>query len=195
MRDFLSRIKADFLFSSVICIALGVILIIWKESVLEILASILAVGLIVIGVVYACSYFLRIVTNGVSALLGIVVLAVGIWFLVQPQVVVSLIPIVIGLVIVFHSVRSIVEAVEARKYGFNAWNVGLVFSIICLVFGILCVIDAFDMMKTATMIVGIILVLNGISNIWITASATRAESAYNKNQEIEMEFVEDRDDE
>lgn len=45
--------------------------------------------------------FLNIVTNGLSALLGLMVLAVGIWFLVQPQVVVSLIPIVIGLVLIF----------------------------------------------------------------------------------------------
>lgn len=45
--------------------------------------------------------FLNIVTNGLSALLGLMVLAVGIWFLVQPQVVVSLIPIVIGVVLIF----------------------------------------------------------------------------------------------
>lgn len=45
--------------------------------------------------------FLNIVTNGFSAMLGLVVLAVGIWFLVQPKVVVSLIPIVIGLVLIF----------------------------------------------------------------------------------------------
>lgn len=45
--------------------------------------------------------FLSIVTNGLSALLGLMVLAVGIWFLVQPKVVVSLIPIVIGLVLIF----------------------------------------------------------------------------------------------
>ena len=42
--------------------------------------------LIIIGVVYMCSYFLNIVTNGFSAMLGLVVLAVGIWFLVQPKV-------------------------------------------------------------------------------------------------------------
>ena len=75
------------------------------------------------------------------------VLAVGIWFLVQPQVVVSLIPIVIGVVLIFHSIRSIIEAVDARKYGYGGWSVGLIFSIISLVFGIICVTNAFDVMK------------------------------------------------
>jgi len=114
MKEFLGRIKADFLLSSVLCIALGLVFIIWRASVLTIVANVLAVVLIIIGVVYMCSYFLNIVTNGFSAMLGLVVLAVGIWFLVQPKVVVSLIPIVIGLVLIFHSIRSIIEAVDAR---------------------------------------------------------------------------------
>jgi len=188
MKEFLGRIKADFLLSSVLCIALGLVFIIWRASVLTIVANVLAVVLIIIGVVYMCSYFL----NGFSAMLGLVVLAVGIWFLVQPKVVVSLIPIVIGLVLIFHSIRSIIEAVDARKYGYGGWSVGLIFSIISLIFGIICVTNAFDVMKTATVVVGIILIFNGVSNIWITSRATKAESAYNKQKEFEATFVEDR---
>ena len=44
MIDFLRRIKADFLLSSVLCIALGLVFIIWRSAVLEIIAGILAVG-------------------------------------------------------------------------------------------------------------------------------------------------------
>lgn len=59
-------------------------------------------------------------------------------------------------------------------------------------FGIICVTNAFDVMKTATVVVGIILIFNGVSNIWITSRATKAESAYNKQKEFEATFVEDR---
>lgn len=92
----------------------------------------------------------------------------------------------------FHSIRSIIEAVDARKYGYGGWSVGLIFSIISLIFGIICVTNAFDVMKTATVVVGIILIFNGVSNIWITSRATKAESAYNKQKEFEATFVEDR---
>ena len=105
---------------------------------------------------------------------------------------VSLIPIVIGLVLIFHSIRSIIEAVNARKYGYGGWSVGLIFSIISLIFGIICVTNAFDVMKTATVVVGIILIFNGVSDIWITSRATKAESSYNKQKEYEATFVEDR---
>ena len=70
MKEFLGRIKADFLLSSVLCIALGLVFIIWRASVLTIVANVLAVVLIIIGVVYMCSYFLNIVTNGFSATAG-----------------------------------------------------------------------------------------------------------------------------
>ena len=194
MREFLSRIKADFLLSSVICIALGIVFIIWRASVLEVVANILAVVLIIVGAIYVCSFFMRIITNGLSVAMGLIVLAVGIWFMIQPRIVVELIPIVIGLVLIFHSIRSIIEAIDARKYGYGGWNIGLVFSIISLVCGIICVTNAFDLMKTATAIVGVILIFNGISNIWITGCATSAENKYNKKKEFEAQFVEDKED-
>ena len=39
MKEFLGRIKADFLLSSVLCIALGLVFIIWRASVLTIVAK------------------------------------------------------------------------------------------------------------------------------------------------------------
>lgn len=48
MKEFLGRIKADFLLSSVLCIALGLVFIIWRASVLTIVANVLAVVLIII---------------------------------------------------------------------------------------------------------------------------------------------------
>ena len=38
------------------------------------------------------------------------------------------------------------------------------------------------------------MIFNGVSNIWITSRATKAESAYNKQKEYESTFVEDRKD-
>ena len=194
MKEFLAKIKADFLMSSFMCIVLGIVLIIWKDGVLDIIGSILSVVLIVVGIVYLSSYFLHIVTNGFSAFMGIIVLAVGIWFLIQPSVVVSLIPIALGVVLVFHGTRSIIESINARKYGFGSWNIGIFLSVISLIFGLICIVDAFGIMEKAVMLVGFILVFNGASNIWIALTSSRAESIYRKNETIDVEFNEDKED-
>lgn len=195
MKDFLRQIKADFLLSSVLCILLGVVFLIWKDGVIDVMGSVFAIMLIVIGVVYLCSFFLNLVTNGMSVLMGIIVLAVGIWFLIQPSVIMSLIPIVIGVVLLFHGIRALKETVDAKKFGYSSWGVNLALALLSIVFGIICIFDAFSIMEKAIMIVGIILIFNGLSNIWIAVTATHAARDYERrNAAIDVEFVEDSRD-
>ena len=194
MKDFLKRIKADYLLSSLVCILLGIVFIVWRGAVLDVMGSIFAVVLIILGVIYLSSYFLEIITNGFSAIMGIIVLALGIWFLIQPDIVVSIIPILIGVVLIFHGVRGLMETLTAKKYGYSSWGVNMVLCIISIAFGIICVTNAFGIMEKATIVVGIILIYNGLSNIWIASRSTKAEKAYNKEHTIDVEFVEDRDE-
>lgn len=192
MKDFLKRIRADYLFSSVLCIVLGIVFIIWRGGVIDIIGTIMAIGLIVIGAVYLTSFFLNIVTNGISVFMGVIILAVGIWFLIQPSVIVSLIPIVIGVVLAFHGVRGIKETLDAKSNGLNFLTFNLVLSILEIVFGLVCVFDAFGVMEKAVAVVGVFLVLGGLSNIWIAESATHAAREYaRRNGVIDVEFVED----
>lgn len=195
MKDFLKRIKADFLASSILCIVLGIIFIICNDGVINLMGSVFAVILIIIGAVYVGSFFLNFITNGLSVLTGVIILAVGIWFLVQPAVIVSLIPIVLGVVLLFHGLRAIKETIEAKKFGYDAWGADLILAIISLICGFICVFDAFGVIEKATIVVGIILIYNGVSNIWISCSATRAAKDYaRRNATVDVNFVEDDDD-
>ena len=194
MKDFLKRIKADYLMSSFVCILLGIVFVIWKNAVLDVMGSIFAIVLIVLGIIYLSSYFLEVVTNGFSAIMGVVVLAIGIWFLIQPGIVVSIIPILIGVVLIFHGVRGLIETLVAKRYGYSSWGINMVLCILSIVFGIVCVTNAFGIMEKATIVVGIILIYNGVSNIWIASRSTKAEKAYNKSHTIDVEFVEDKDE-
>ena len=63
------------------------------------------------------------------------------------------------------------EILEARKFGFGAWGAGLILAIVSIVCGLICVFDAFGVMEKAVILVGIILIFNGASNIWITPAS------------------------
>ena len=78
MKDFLKRIKADFLASSILCIVLGIIFIVCNDGVINLMGSVFAVILIIIGAVYVGSFFLNFITNGLSVLMGVIILAMGI---------------------------------------------------------------------------------------------------------------------
>ncbi len=192
MKEFMKRIRADFMLSSLLCIALGVVFLVWPETISGILGTICAVVLIAIGIVYLGSYFLNVVSNGISAALGAVVLLLGVWVLIQPEIVVTLIPILIGVVLLAHGIRGIRESVETKKYGGMNWGVGIIFSIVSLVLGILCIVDAFGVVKLAFWVIGAALIYNGVSNIYIAIVSSKTERRYRKSQEaIDVEFVDD----
>lgn len=193
MKEFMKRIRADFVLSSLLCIALGVVFLVWPETISGILGTICAIVLIAIGIVYLGSFFLNVVTNGISAALGAVVLLLGVWVLIQPEIVVTLIPILIGVVLLVHGIRGIRESVETKKYGGMNWGVGIIFSIVSLVLGILCIVDAFGVVKLAFWVIGAALIYNGVSNIYIAIVSSKTERRYRKRQEaIDVEFVDDK---
>ena len=108
--------------------------------------------------------------------------------------IVSLIPIVIGVVLAFHGVRGVKETLEARKYGLDSWGINLCLSVLSLVFGVICIFDAFGIMEKAIVVVGVILVYNGLSNIWIVLSGTHAAKKYARSQEpIDVTFTDETD--
>ena len=116
----------------------------------------------------------------------------GIWFLIQPSFVVSLIPIIIGVVLLFHGIRGVMEAVSAKKFGYERWAVSLVLAIICLVCGIVCVFCPLGVMEKAIMLIGIVLIFNGVTNIWISATATHAARDFERrNETVDVHFMDD----
>lgn len=189
VKDFFKQIRADYLLSSLMCIALGVVFIVWPDKTSDLIGTVLAVIMIVIGAVYLCSFFLHIATNGLSAAIGGIVLLLGVWILIQPSIVLTLIPIVIGVVLLSHGIRGFKESWDSKGYGYSSWGVGAVFSLISIVFGIVCIVDAFGVVKIAFVMIGIALVYNGLTNIWIAAHASHYERSYRKSQEtIDVEF-------
>ena len=195
MREFLKRAKADYLLSSVLCIALGIIFVVWKGGVIDVIGTLLSIAMIIVGIIYLGSFILSLATFGASTIVGILVLAVGIWFLIQPSLIVSLVPVIVGVGLVFHGIRAVTEAVNAKKYGYEKWGMDLVFAIICLVCGLVCVFCPLTVLKQFIMLVGIVLIINGALNLWIAVTATRAARDYRRRTEtVDTEFVENEGD-
>jgi uncharacterized membrane protein HdeD (DUF308 family) len=177
------------------CIVLGIIFIVWKGGVVNMLGQLMAIALIIFGAIFIGSFLLNAVTNGFSMFAGMLILAAGVWFLLMPSVVVSVIPVVIGILLLCHGIRAIKESVSAVKYGYRQLGPSIILGIISLICGAICIFDAFGVMENAIMVVGIILVFNGLSNIWISMRVTHAERAYSRqNGTLDVEFVEDRDE-
>ena len=194
MKDFFKRVKLDFIISSLLCIALGVTFIVWKAAVVDVLGAVLSVGLLVVGLIYLCGFFFQMTENWLNIVIGIVLVALGIWFLIDPSKILSLIPIVLGIVLLFHGIRAMWESVNAKKYGLKSWGAGFVMAILSIAGGVVCIVFAADIVESFAIVVGLILIYNGLSNIWIACSASHARKQFEKNAAvIEAEFIEDKE--
>ena len=179
--------------SSALCIILGIIIVIYRDGVINLIGRIIAVMMIVIGIVYLGSFLLGLAANSFSVVAGILVLAAGIWVLSQPAAVMSLVPVIIGVLLLFHGIRAVMETVSAKRMGYSSWGVNLALAVICILSGLVCVFDAFHVVENAMVLVGIILIFNGASNIWIASAAARAAREYDRrNGTIDVEFEEDK---
>ncbi len=107
MGETIKRLKVNMILSALVCAALGAVLLLWPAQTLDIFCKILAVGLIVIGAVQLTGYFMNRSLHPFAAPLGVIVLLVGIWIFIRPESIVSLVPIVIGVMLCVHGIQDV----------------------------------------------------------------------------------------
>lgn len=183
--------KADIVVSALICVALGVILLIWPDKTIDIFCKILAIGLIILGVADMVSFFMDKRIHTFAGALGLIVFLVGIWVFIRPESVVSLIPIVIGVILCVHGIQDLKLAMETKGNGYDKWWSMLIIAAISLVFGVLCIVNAFGMVKLALQFIGIALIYDGISDLWVANRAVHTAKAMKQEAEaLDVEYKE-----
>ena len=191
MREIMKKFRADMMLSALFSIVMGVILVAWPETTLDIICKAIAIILIVMGAAELVSYFWNKITYSLSGILGLVVLLIGIWIFVKPQSVLSLIPIVIGVILAVHGVQDLKVAFDTKRNGYTKWWSMLLMAIISLALGIICIVNAFGMVTLTMQIIGIALVYDGISDIWIVYKASKVAKKMKEEQEaLDVDYKE-----
>lgn len=191
MREIMKKFRADMMLSALFSIVMGVILVAWPETTLDIICKAIAIILIVMGAAELVSYFWNKITYSLSGILGLVVLLIGIWIFVKPQSVLSLIPIVIGVILAVHGVQDLKVAFDTKRTGYTKWWSMLLMAIISLALGIICIVNAFGMVTLTMQIIGIALVYDGISDIWIVYKASKvAKEMKEERDALDVEYKE-----
>ncbi|CDF42086.1 putative uncharacterized protein [Roseburia sp. CAG:182] len=174
MKEILKKIKADTILSAVLCIILGVVLLLYTEQMTDLLCKLLAVVLIVMGVAHMIIYFTDRVGNNLRLIGGVVVLLLGVWIFINPRIIINLIPAIIGAILFLHGVEDLRLSIQAKQAEGSAWISCLILAIVNLAIGILLIVKAFEAAQIAFKLIGIALIYDGISDIWIVSRAVKA---------------------
>lgn len=192
MRELFQKIKLNALVTSLLYAAVGLILLVWPELSANILCTVVGLFLVVCGVVDILQFLLSrdgsLYTNA-HLILGVILAVVGIWIMTQPDLISVVIPRVIGIILFVHGFGDIGDAMTLHKNGYARWGTALALAIVTLMLGALLVLDPFDAFATVVRMIGLFLLYDGISDLWITSRVSRTVKQAEKDAQARADAV------
>lgn len=98
---------------------------------------------------------------------GVLLLAFGIFALAKPKVVLSILPVVLGVYLLTECIGKVQRALVLKKIGYPRWWTAFSFGPLTGLLGLLLIINPFQAVETSLTILGISLLVDGVSDLWI----------------------------
>ena len=168
MKELFRHIKVNFFLAALVYLVLGVILTVWPHTSSTVICVGFGLFLLVYGIVTLVTIFLRSSRSGqfqFEMILGILFAGLGIFFLLRSDVVLSFLPVVIGIYIVIDALLNLKRAQELYRMGYVRWWITLVTSLISAALGILILWNPLFLSDFIFRMVGIVLIYTGVSDL------------------------------
>lgn len=169
------RSKLLHIFEMVLVCALGLALVIYPKKTWETSLRILGIALLACGVLAALYYFIVLRRRGSGSqnemlvgVLGCVAVVVGIVVLAAPKLFTNLFGFVAGILVAFSGILNLMKAIDVKKNDGKGWKVLLGLSLVAIALGVLIFIDPFKAPATLIILVGAVLIYNGVLGIVAT---------------------------
>lgn len=168
MKSVIQDMKHNYFINAVIMVILGIVLVIWPHILGVMLCYLLGGALIVMGVFQLIS-FLRGERlgfyNKFVMMMGIVLVLLGIWICAQPRIVLSIIPVVVGIIVLIHGLMDIQYTLDIKKAGSEKWWIALIAAVLTLIVGLLLVLNPFTVYEITMVLVGVAMLYDGGSDL------------------------------
>lgn len=175
--EYLKKFKTAFIIMSILYIVLGITLISRPElSVMVICKSFGTIALIV-GIIRIIGFYRRNVYGSLLHLdmvHGLLCIILGSFMLIAPKVVISVLPVLLGIVIIIDSVLRFQMAFDLKRLQHEKWWMHLSLAIVTVVLGTLLLFNPFAGGIVLTRFIGITLTVDGVVNLWGIIFITRA---------------------
>lgn len=194
MINYFKNLKANYTVSAIICVAVGLVLIIWPATSTQVVCMVLGGVLLAYGVIQIILYlFARERTLYLQGmlLLGIIFSVLGAWILLKPEMIIKAVPVIMGIIIIMHGLHNAIQAIDLKKMGYESWWVALLFGILTIVLGGVLVYNPFTVVNTVVRVIGAFLVYDGLSDIWIISRLFKTKKNYQKIIDAEAVEIDD----
>lgn len=168
MKKLLKQIKWETLLTSALYIVLGVVALIIPDTMVKTLGYLIGILLIVAGAVSMICYLLREASQNYYRNdfgYGLVGIAVGILFLYKVEWIISLVPVILGILVVASGCRKLQDVIDMKRLGYGNWVTVLILAAVNVVLGVALIANSLDAALLFLQLVGAGLIFSGVTDI------------------------------
>jgi len=169
--EVLKKLKRSAYFVSIVYIIIGLIMLLNPTFVRNAVNYIMGVIAILYGLVYSISLYQKKGTELYSKfdlLGGILCISFGLFLIVNPDILVSLIPFCAGVILFMDAITMVERSRRLKKLGFIRWWINLTFSLAFLCFAVFIVVNAKNISDLLIRIIGGFLIIDALDDFIIT---------------------------
>ena len=165
------KVKWNVILSSIIYVILGVLLIIWPDIMTKNICYVVGFFVIAIGIVNLIDYIRHdIVMEGYrySLVIGLAFILVGVFILSKVEMVMSIIPFLLGLAVTISGFMKFQNAIDLIRLKYSGWGAVLFIASLNIAFGIVLMVNPFTSALVLSICIGIGMIYSGVSDLIAT---------------------------
>ena len=167
MKKLLKQIKWETILRSLLYVVLGIVAVVIPETMVKTLGYLIGILLIAVGAVSIICYLLREAGQNYYRNdfgYGLVGIAVGVIFLNRVEWLISLLPLILGVMVLASGCGKLQEVIDMKRAGGDSWIVILIMAALNAAFGIVLIINPFKTALLLLQLVGVGLIFSGITD-------------------------------
>ena len=162
------QFSKSYILVSALYVVLGVVLLVWPGTSVKMICYGLGFAMVVLGITYGIIYFTKDNLQGflqMDLVIGIVCLAFGVFILLNPTFLATVLPFAMGIILLLGAVVKIQSSWNMRRLKFKKWYLVLVCALVIIALGIVLLCNPFKEEKFMILYIGACLILDGLTNL------------------------------
>ena len=182
----LKELKWEAILTGVLYILLGIVALVVPETMQKTLGYLIGIVLIVAGLISIICYLLRDARENYyhnEFVFGLVGMVVGAAVLYKVEVIISLIPFILGILVLFSGCSKLQDAIDLKRLGYGSWIGMLVVAVINIILGIVLICNPFQAAIVLFRVLGVGLIISGVSDCFSTIYFARKFHKFKQEQD------------
>ena len=176
MFEKMKKVRLHVTFSALLTVALGIVIMLNPTATVLMIAKAVGVIILIAGAVMLLgSLFDSSGAKTSGIVVGAIIAVIGLWVLLRPSRAASIIPAVVGVIMVLQGIEDLEMAFKTKSASGAKWAWSLLVGVANIVFGVLCVVKGLGVISFGMMFVGGMLVFDGISSMFVVHRVNSAE--------------------